>query len=86
MGCGIHIHTVLFLSFTLACYIPGRVLIQCLKPIQTEGLTKEDVNKLTESTREVMMEVFTKNSIATGAIKVDKLANGFMSDCISKAK
>ena len=74
------------LNLNIILIFLGRVLIQCLKPIPTEGLTKDDVNKLTEDTRDVMMDVFTKNSIVTGAIKADKPANGVKTHNLAKSE
>lgn len=36
----------------------GKITVRLLEPIQTKGLTKEDVNHLVESSRNKMLEVF----------------------------
>ena len=41
---------------------PGKVIVSCLPPIPTEGLTAEDVNDLTERARNAMKAVYDSTS------------------------
>lgn len=42
--------------------IPGHIIVTCLPPISTQGLTKADMPDLMEDVRAQMMEVYTKTS------------------------
>ncbi|XP_050724968.1 1-acyl-sn-glycerol-3-phosphate acyltransferase alpha-like isoform X2 [Eriocheir sinensis] len=51
-----------FLSHPLKIFNPGHVIVTCLPPISTKGMTKEDMPKLMEDVRAQMMEVYRKTS------------------------
>lgn len=42
--------------------VSGHIIVTCLPPISTKGMTKEDMPDLMEEVRAQMMEVYTKTS------------------------
>ena len=40
----------------------GKVIVECLPPVSTEGLTAEDVTELTEKVRNSMLDAFKRIS------------------------
>ncbi|XP_069998895.1 1-acyl-sn-glycerol-3-phosphate acyltransferase alpha [Penaeus vannamei] len=51
-----------FLNHSLKIFNPGHIIVTCLPPISTIGMTKEDMPHLMEEVRAQMMEVYTKTS------------------------
>ena len=49
-------------TIMLICLPPGKVIVQCMPPVSTEGLTADDVTALSERVRENMLETFTRIS------------------------
>lgn len=63
--------TVLYVVVTAVCVlIPGHIIVTCLPPISTQGLTKADMPDLMEDVRAQMMEVYTKTSSQVSLICV----------------
>ncbi|KAK8377119.1 hypothetical protein O3P69_013634 [Scylla paramamosain] len=51
-----------FLNHPCKIFNPGHIIVTCLPPISTKGLTKEDMPRLMEDVRAQMMEVYRKTS------------------------
>jgi len=51
-----------FLNFPLKMFNPGHVIVTCLPPISTSGMTKEEIPELMERTRKLMMDVYRSSS------------------------
>ncbi|KAF2366225.1 1-acyl-sn-glycerol-3-phosphate acyltransferase [Trinorchestia longiramus] len=51
-----------FLSHQAGVFNPGNVIVTCLPPVSTEGLTMEDMPQLMEKVRDQMMAVFKETS------------------------
>lgn len=51
----------------------GHIIVTCLPPVPTAGLTTDDINELVEKVRQQMLQVFEKTSHETEAIAA---ANG----------
>ncbi|XP_047492350.1 1-acyl-sn-glycerol-3-phosphate acyltransferase alpha-like [Penaeus chinensis] len=51
-----------FLNHPFKIFNPGHIIVTCLPPISTAGMTKEDMPHLMEEVRAQMMEVYTKTS------------------------
>lgn len=49
-----------FLDDKLKVLNSGEVIIEALPAIPTEGLTREDIDKLMEQTRQIMVDKFTE--------------------------
>ncbi|XP_076062772.1 1-Acylglycerol-3-phosphate O-acyltransferase 1 [Oratosquilla oratoria] len=51
-----------FLSHSLKIFNPGHVVVTCLPPVPTEGLTLDDMPQLMEKVRNMMLDVYTTSS------------------------
>lgn len=51
----------------------GKVLVTCLPPVSTEGLTTEDVNDLTERVQRMMLDTYLKT---TAEVELEAERNG----------